>query len=255
MLHHHQADRCLVERVLPGQQLKQHHAHRIDICLWADCRLVDLLRGEIGQRAFDRPGNTGGGVARELFGDPEVRQVSVAVFVDQDIIWLEVTVDHADFMRRLERVGHLVHDVRSLGQRQRLLAAQQVREAAPANIAHNEKGPFFLVAPKVDQRDDKRVFQLGDELGLFFKVTDKLWLAGILRQNDLNRDLTVYALLNGAVNSTIAPSTDTFFEQVPTDDAIFEVVTHKLVSNDEPLSLWRKSAKTAIDDPPVEASI
>ena len=46
------------------------------------------------------------GVGREQFGDSEIEQARRAVLGDEDVVGLEVAVDHQSLVRELHRVAH-----------------------------------------------------------------------------------------------------------------------------------------------------
>ena len=119
--------------------------------------------------------------------DPEVRQVGVALLVEQDVPGLHVPVHDALTMRRRERGGHLVQD------RRRSLAAraappEQVLDAAASEEPHDEIGGIRL-SPVVVERNDVRVLELGDDLRLALEAADEVRMVRELGRDRLDRDL------------------------------------------------------------------
>ena len=90
-------------------------------------------------------------------------------------------------MRRRERRRHLVQDRRrSLGiERPR---PKQVLDAAASKEPHDEIGGVRL-SPVVVERNDVRVFELGDDLRLALEATDEVRMVRELGRDRLDRDL------------------------------------------------------------------
>ena len=70
-------------------------------------------------------------------------------------------------------------------------------EGAAAQPAHDEVGRVG-VAPVVDERDDVRVFQSGDEVRLGLETTDELGLGRELGADLLDRHLALHGRLLAA---------------------------------------------------------
>ena len=78
-------------------------------------------------------------------------------------------------------------------------AGERVGEAAGADQPHHEVGGAGL-APVVVERDDVRVFEPGDELGLGLEPADERRVVGELRPDHLDRDFASDDRLVGAID-------------------------------------------------------
>jgi hypothetical protein len=74
----------------------------------------------------------------ERFRQSEIEHLYGAVAADLDICWLQVAVDDAGFVRRLERVGNLSRDWQGVRKRHRT-AGDQRREVVPLDELHDER--------------------------------------------------------------------------------------------------------------------
>ena len=154
-----------------------------------------LYRSDAGDRASPAScsGEAYGAVGDDSYpsaptAHTEVRQVGVAVAVDQDVLRLHVAVDDAVAMGRPQRAGDLGEHRRGAIGRQRP-AGEHVGEAAGVDQAHHQVRGTGL-APVVVQRDDVRVLEPGDELGLGLEPADERRIVGELGLDHLDRHLT-----------------------------------------------------------------
>ena len=78
-----------------GQGLEQHAAERVDVGARSDFRSFDLLRRRVVDRAdpLARPRQPADGAG--VLGEPEIGQVDVVLFRDQDVGGLDVAMDQA----------------------------------------------------------------------------------------------------------------------------------------------------------------
>ena len=97
------------KRNLSGQALEQDAAEGVAI---AGCRrriALDLLRGDVIDRAQELAGARQRGVVGRL-DQPEIGEVGVVALTDQDVLRLDVAVDQAGGVRLVERLGDLGKD-------------------------------------------------------------------------------------------------------------------------------------------------
>ena len=101
------------ERGSPGEHRVQHGAESVDVGPRSDPRHVPdrLFRGHVAGRTdrLSRPGQLV--VALDPPDQPEIGDPGVALFVDQDVPRLEVAVEHALFVRVLDRPGRLAEEL------------------------------------------------------------------------------------------------------------------------------------------------
>src|SRR5690606_31702820 len=131
--------------------------------------------------------------------DAEVREVGVAVLVQEDVGRFQIPVDDAVAVGDSHGGGDLVEHQRG-GFEAARAALQRILQAAAAQVAHYQVGTA-RVAPVVIQRHDVQVFEAGDEVGLRLEPADELRVVGEIRQDDLNRHLPPNRRLVGAVHS------------------------------------------------------
>jgi hypothetical protein len=96
--------------------------------------------------------------------DAEVGHERPAV-VEQDVLGLDVPVDHAVPVGVVERRGHLARDADGLVHRKLLLAVQPVAERLALDVRHDVEQERVGLA-RVEQRQDVRVLEIGGELDL-----------------------------------------------------------------------------------------
>ena len=70
-------------------------------------------------------------------GDAQVGEFGLAVFVEEDVVGLDVAVDHAVTLGLGEGAGHLRHDAQGVGLRQGTIARQQAGHAPAGEIVHH----------------------------------------------------------------------------------------------------------------------
>ncbi len=146
--------------------------------------------------------------------NPEVRQVGVAVVVEQDVVRVDVTVHHAGPVRCLERVAQLIDHRHGLGGRERAVFENRGKVSA-AHEAHDQIGRVRL-APVVVQRDDVWMLERRDDLCLGLETTDEGRIVGEIGTDDLDRHLTTDRGLVGAVGRARRTRADLFPQLVPT---------------------------------------
>ena len=109
-------------------------------------------------------------------GDPEVRQVRVALVVDEDVGRLDVAVDDTRAVRRLQRAAELIDHRGGLRGAQGAVF-EDGRQAPASHQPHHEVRRIGL-APVVVERNDVRVLEPGDQLRLGLEATDEVGVVG-----------------------------------------------------------------------------
>ena len=105
MLHRDLDGAVARERHLARQQLEEHDPSRVEIRRLVDRRAARLLRREVLRRADDRAFLRH--LARAGARDAEVGDLHDAFGVDDDVVRLDVAVDHAVSVRVAERGENL----------------------------------------------------------------------------------------------------------------------------------------------------
>jgi hypothetical protein len=127
------------ERRLAGQHLVEHAAQGVDVRARIDGALADRLLGAHVVRRAQREAGLGQPVVtrfvrRERPGDAEVGDQRMAAG-QEDVLRLDVSVDHPMLVGVVQPVGHLTRDADGIGHRQLALA----RQPAPQRFAIHER--------------------------------------------------------------------------------------------------------------------
>ncbi len=198
MLVHQGVGRVAGEGKLAEHHLVEHDAQRVDVRADVHQFAAPLLGGHVGRGAQDAA--RGGELGRpgEHLGDAEVGQVGVVALVEQHVVRLQVAVDDALFVGEGQRTGDLAEHPRRQRQRQRP-ARQAVVQAATAYGLHDDVD-VLAFAPEVNDRQDVRVLQAGDELRLVLEAGDELLVVGQLSRHHLDGHVAVHRSLAGQVD-------------------------------------------------------
>ena len=163
--------------------------------------------------AYDTIGDDASPSAAER--NPEVVQVGVAVTIDEDVLRLDVAVDHAAAVGGPQGAGDLTEHRRGAIRGQRA-EPEGVGQAAGVDETHDEVGGAGF-APVVVERDDVRVLESGDQLGLRFEAADERRVVGQLGTDDLDRHLPADDRLVGAVDRTEGAASELLAHLVAAD--------------------------------------
>ncbi len=106
---------------------------------------------------------------------------------------------HPHAVRQVQRGADLLQQKQRLFYVQRALPLQPLAQAAAAQIAHHQIGPL-RIAPVIVERHNMRMFQARRQLRFHLETADKSRLAGKLRQDDLDRRLTLNRRLVSAIH-------------------------------------------------------
>jgi hypothetical protein len=133
-------------------------------------------------------------------GDAEVGQGRLAVAGDEDVLRLDVAVQHLGLVRRRERTRDLHADAQDVGHRQRALARQPVAQRAALEVVHRDVRPAAAGHPGVEDGDDVRMpGEPPGDLALALEPAHRVAVHRLDRQH-LQRHDAVEALLVGAVD-------------------------------------------------------
>jgi hypothetical protein len=198
------------ERRVACQQLVQHDADGVDVGGEGRQRAAD----DLGRHVLGRAGDPLLGAARRVdhAGDAEVDQLDQvgagAPLVDDDVVALEVGVDHAGQVRLLDAEQDLGDDVERGGRRDRVLAADQLRERGPAQVLHGQVQQAVGRGAVVDDRDDVGVVEARRRHGLVAEPAAEALVAGEVVLEDLHRHAAPERHLLGAVHRAGAAEPD-----------------------------------------------
>ena len=95
---------------------------------------------------------------------PKSATIALA-FVQQDVLGLDVAMDHAVPMRVVERTRHLARDAHGVGDRELPFALEPRAQRLAVDERHDVEQQAIRIA-RVEQREDVRVLQLRGGLDL-----------------------------------------------------------------------------------------
>ena len=131
----------------------------------------------------------------------------LAVRVDEDVVRLEITVNHSALMGVAHRAGDLREEFQDPRDRRRLLGDVAVQRH-PVHVAHHEEQAIVLGEPAVEDGHDVRVIEVGDEIDLALE-TPALLPRGVLTvQQQLDGDEPVRRYLAGLIHDPLPAFVD-----------------------------------------------
>jgi len=148
-------------RRVPREHLVQHARQRVHVRASGEILVRRrLLRAHVvrGPQAHPRFGHPPPRRGAHRQRDPEVRHHRAAV-VQQDVLRLDVPVDHPVPVRVVQRVRHLPGDAHSLLHPQLCLPVQLVAERLAFDVRHHVEQEA-VGGPRVEERKNMRVLKL-----------------------------------------------------------------------------------------------
>ena len=195
---------------LAGEHLVKDHAEREDVGAVVDFpRLADLFGRHVVERAHDlcvagERGVLGAGLKQ--LGQTEVGDLHMAGAVEEDVVGLDVAVDHALVVGVLERVANLGHHAERLGGCE-LAGFLRLAEVHAVHVFHDEVKEIARLARLVDE-DDVGVAQLGEGARLAGEALGKGRVGGHVAGEDLERHDPIERTLAGLVDDAHAALAD-----------------------------------------------
>ena len=176
------------ERRTPGHHLVEHAPERVDVAPAVHLGVrAGLLGAHVARRAHygaDGGDPVAAGVGGP--GDPEVGDEGATVPGEEDVLGLDVAMDHALPVGVLERLRRLTRDADRVRDRERRVSAQALAEALAVHVRHREPElPGRLAG--VEYRQDVRMLEPGGRLDLAQEAL-RPELRGALPAQDLERD-------------------------------------------------------------------
>src|SRR5579884_1498446 len=176
-----------VKGLRAGQTLEENAAERIDVGEATDLLALDLLWGDVVDRADETALGRQARDGRDVAGQPEVAEVGM-VALEQYVGRLHVSVDEPGTMRCIERVCDLRDDRERERRVHPAVALQHLSEVGAVDVAHREVQGVVLRAG-VEHRNDVGVVETGRDAGLPQEPLPEAIVARELRREDLERDL------------------------------------------------------------------
>ena len=141
-------------------------------------------------------------------GDAKISDLHPAIFVEQQVLRLDVAVDDAPVVGELQCVTERRHDGQRLLRRE-LPRAQKLAQVQAVHKFHEQViKPARL--PEVINGDDVRMVQRRQRLRLPRETFGKFRVAHAFRREKFQCDETVQGLLSCLVNHTHAAATEAF---------------------------------------------
>ena len=166
------------------QALVQHAGKRVAVGAPVDGLAADLLGRQVVERPHDPP-RVGRGAA-DLLGDAKVGQVGVLILVQEHVRRLDVAVNQAAPVRRVQGVGDLSQHRQSTLRRKLPLALEHAPQVAALDEAHRQVELPVTLTRLVD-RDHVRMVQRSGEPRLLQEPVPKTLILGELRSDHLQR--------------------------------------------------------------------
>jgi hypothetical protein len=126
---------------------------------------------------------------------------------DQHVLRLDVAVHQAGPVRGGDRREHLLEDRQRLHRVQPAPLDEQVAQGTTVHVLHHQIGQALMASLVVD-RDDVRVGQPRDRLGLVGEPVHEVDVGGLRRVNDLQGDRASQPLVDGGVHGRHATTGD-----------------------------------------------
>ena len=212
--------RGLLERTAEREDLVQRRAERVDVGARVEHAAGDLLRRHVARRAervarLREPERIGVERPREA----EVEDHRLARARDHDVAGLDVAVQHARLVRRVERARRLLEELdRRPGRRHPRGATiargrDPARERLAVDVPHRDVGHAVFLA-RVEDRADARVIDPRGHLGLTPEALEQIVGERRDRRQDLERDLAIELRVDREVDHALAAAAELAHEAV-----------------------------------------
>ena len=164
-----------------GQQAVEQHAERVDIAGGGDRLAVQLLgtgilrrhrlHGGEGRRRVGDGGFQGVGV--EQLGDTEIQQLDGAFLGDQDVLRLEVAVDHQILMRVVNRGADREEETQPFADGEAVGIAVFIDRRSGDEV-HHEIGPSVRGGAAIQEFGDIRVIEVRQDLAFGIEALERV---------------------------------------------------------------------------------
>ena len=213
-------------RRLAGEHLVQDGGERVDVAARVDEPVSRrLFRAHVLWRAERQAGLGEPRARRSGDGecDPEVRHHRLVV-LEQDILGLDVAVDHAVAMRVVERRGDVGGEADGFVNRELPLPLEPTPQRFAFHVGHHVVDQAAGLAG-IKQRQDMRVLQVGGDPDLTQEAIDPEH-GGELGAQHLHGDVTVVLEIPGEVHGRHPTGAELTFNGVLLGEGSLETLPH-----------------------------
>ena len=180
-----------------GEELEEHDAGGVHVAGGTDLGALDLLGGEVGNRAHNLviPGLPGGGGAHQT----EIREFDPVVTGDQHIVGFDVAVDHTCPVCGGQTGEHPAHHTGGGMGRHGATFRQQLTEGATRDELHDDEG-VVTGGGEVEHIDQVGVGELRHRAGLPAETLAEYRIVDVGGIHDLHGHGTAQAEVDAAVH-------------------------------------------------------
>ena len=197
-LNHHLVGRTSRERNRSGEHLVEDDAQRVDVGALIERDSLHLLGRHVVRRADDPPRFGQAGILERL-GQSEVGDGHAPAAVDENVLRLQVAMNHALLVRRLQPFADLPEDVHGLRKGQPAFAAHHRREVLAGDVLHGQKLHAAGLAEVIDA-EDVLVRDVAGELNLAFESLQDRRVTGKIEADDFQSDVAIELTIAGEVD-------------------------------------------------------
>lgn len=218
-LHGDGSRRRSLEGEAPCRRLVKREREAVDVGRRRWRRSLEDFRREVRCGAEDFAGVVGGHRAGNGLCHAEVGDLHDPVVVDEDVLGLDVAMDHSLVMGLGQRGCRLAADAHHIRPRQPAMEPQEVPQRRPVHVLHDEEVPALMLAD-VEDGDDVGVLQPGDGSGFVFEGVAELPGGREAVIQDLHGDGAIEALVAGKPHLCHATPADEAFQPVSPSEQI-----------------------------------
>ncbi len=192
------------------ETLEEDAAEGVHVDPRIDLATFDLLRGHVVDRPYELAGARDAAVRVDVLREPEIGQVGMVLSrgpgLEEDVGGLDVPMNEAPLVGRVQRAGHLSPDAKDSRGGQPVVLSRQRLQVRPVDVAHRDVENSLGVARVVD-RDDVRVQQRGGRSRLADEPFAEALVLGQLRREQLEGDHVPEPQVLGAIHHAHAATT------------------------------------------------
>src|SRR5207249_1610804 len=127
-------------------------------------------------------------------------QTNAALVDEEDVVRLDIAMDYPLAVRVHQGQHNLCAQLHAGLERQDSFGAQTLAQRLPLKILHDEKRAELRVNAVIVNRDDVRISELADQLGLALEAQVELGFSAQLGIDELDGNLAVEARIGGAID-------------------------------------------------------